>query len=216
MARTALQPDEIAAFRQRASEAATRLFAAHGYDAVTMRALADALGISAMTPYRYLAGKDELIALVRTAAFRRFAEALEHATARVADPEARLRALKRGYLRFAASDGDAYRIMFELRGADDGRRWPELAREAARAFGVLETSVRAAVAAGVLEGDPLTIAHLLWAGAHGLASLHLAGRLNLGRSLDRLAAIDHELAGFRPARASRPTPKPRRSRRATS
>jgi len=208
--RIALQPDEIAAFRRRAGEAATRLFAAHGYDAVTMRALADELGVSAMTPYRYLSGKDELVALVRTAAFRRFAEALEHATARVADPEDRLRRLKRAYLRFAATHGDAYRIMFELRGPDDAGRWPELAAEAARAFGVLGDSVRAAVVAGVLEGDPLTIAHLLWAGAHGLASLHLAGRLNLGRSLDRLAAVDHELAGFRP------THKPRRPRRTRS
>lgn len=200
MARLALRPDEIAAFRRRAGDAATRLFAAHGYDAVTMRAVADALGVSAMTPYRYLSGKDELIALVRTAAFERFADALERAIARAADPEDRLRRLKRAYLAFAARHGDAYRIMFELRGPDDARRWPDLAREAARAFGVLEDAVRAAVDAGVLDGDPLTIAHLLWAGAHGLASLHLAGRLVLGRSLPRLAAIEHELAGFRPPR----------------
>jgi AcrR family transcriptional regulator len=214
MARAALQPDAIAAFRRRAGEAATRLFAARGYDAVTMRALAGALGVSAMTPYRYLSGKAELIALVRAAAFRRFAEALERAVAGVADPGDRLRRLKRAYLRFAASRGDEYRIMFELRTPDDGGRWPELAREAARAFGVLGDAVRAAVEAGVLEGDPLTIAHLLWAGAHGLASLHLAGRLVLGRSLPRLSAVDHDLAGFRsvrPARASRPARSPRRS-----
>jgi AcrR family transcriptional regulator len=211
MARTALQPDEIAAFRRRAGEAATRLFAAHGYEAVTMRALAEALGTSAMTPYRYLSGKDELIAMVRTAAFHRFAEALEAAVARFAQPEERLRQLKRAYLRFAAGHGDEYRIMFELRGPEEARRWPELAREAARAFGVLDDAVRAAVTAGVLEGDPLTIAHLLWAGAHGLASLHLAGRLNLGRSLDRLASIEHELAGFRPARRT----TSRRSRRSS-
>jgi len=210
--RIALQPDQIAAFRRRAGEAATRLFAAHGYDAVTMRAVADALGVSAMTPYRYLSGKDELIALVRTAAFRRFADALELATARVADPEDRLRQLKRAYLRFAAGHGDEYRIMFELRGPDDARRWPELAREAARAFGVLGDAVRAAVAADVLEGDPLTIAHLLWAGAHGLASLHLAGRLDLGRSLRRLAAVEHELAGFRPTRPARARARPRSGR----
>ena len=217
MARIALRPDEIAAFRRRAGEAATRLFAAQGYDAVTMRALADALGISAMTPYRYLSGKDELIALVRTAAFQRFAEALEQATAHVADPEDRLRQLKRAYLKFAAGHGDEYRIMFELRGPDDAGRWPELAREAARAFGVLDDAVRAAVAAGVLEGDPLTIAHLLWAGAHGLASLHLAGRLELGRSLRRLAAVEHELAGFRPARRLRGARSARaRSRRSSS
>lgn len=197
MPRAALDPAEIAAFRRRAGEAATRLFAAHGYEAVTMRAVADALGVSAMTPYRYISGKDELIALVRTAAFRRFAEALERATARVTDPEERLRVLKRAYLKFATTHADEYRIMFELRGGDDTARWPELAREAARSFRILLDAVRAAVSAGVIEGDPVTIAHLLWAGAHGLASLHLAGRLDQGRSLDRLAKIEHELAGFR-------------------
>lgn len=197
MPRAALQPAGIAAFRRRAGDAATRLFAAHGYEAVTMRAVADALGVSAMTPYRYISGKDELIALVRAAAFRRFAEALERAIARVAEPEERLRVLKRAYLKFASTHADEYRIMFELRGGDDTARWPELAREAARSFGILLDAVRAAVSAGVIEGDPLTIAHLLWAGAHGLASLHLAGRLDQGRSLDRLAKIDHELAGFR-------------------
>jgi AcrR family transcriptional regulator len=197
MPRTALAPDGIAAFRRRIGEAATKLFATHGYDAVTMRAVADALGVSAMTPYRYVSGKDELVALVRTAAFRQFAEALERATARTADPEDRLRALKRGYLKFAMEHGDEYRIMFELRGAGDAKRWPELEREAARSFGILLDAVRAAVTARVIEGDPLTIAHILWAGAHGLASLHLAGRLDQGRSLNRLASIDHELAGFR-------------------
>jgi AcrR family transcriptional regulator len=195
--RSPLQPDSIAAFRQRIGDAAMKLFAAHGYDAVTLRAVADALGVSAMTPYRYVSGKDELIALVRTAAFRRFAEALERATGRVADPEERLGVLKRAYLKFAVAHSDEYRIMFELRGAGDEKRWPELEREAGRAFGILLDAVRAAVSADVIEGDPLTIAHLLWAGAHGLASLHLAGRLGQGRSLQRLAGIDHELAGFR-------------------
>lgn len=197
MPRTALAPDGIAAFRRRIGEAATKLFAAHGYDAVTMRAVADALGVSAMTPYRYVSGKDELVALVRTAAFQQFAEALERATARVADPEDRLRKLKRAYLKFAMEHGDEYRIMFELRGAGDAKRWPELEREAARSFGSLLDAVRAAVTARVIEGDALTIAHILWAGAHGLASLHLAGRLDQGRSLHRLASIEHELAGFR-------------------
>ena len=217
MPRTALGSDEIAAFRARASDAATKLFAAQGYEAVTMRALANELGVSAMTPYRYLAGKDELVALVRTGAFHQFAEALEAATARASDPDDRLHRLKRAYLRFAAEHGDVYRVMFELRGpAASDARWPELAREAARAFGVLLDSVRAAIAANVLSGDALTVAHLLWASAHGLASLHLAGRLDLGRSLERLAAIDHELAGFRPQRAPRATRRAGTKRRTSA
>ncbi len=206
MPRVAFQPEELVALRARAAEAATRLFAEHGYAAVTMRALAEELGVSAMTPYRYLpGGKDELVALVRTSAFRAFADALEAATAKIADPEDRLRRLKHAYLAFAVAHADAYRIMFELRGAEDTRSWPELDAQAARAFGVLQGAVRLAIEAGVLEGDSLTIAHILWAGAHGLASLHLAGRLSPSRPLARLAAIDHELAGFRA--------RPRRRRR---
>ena len=203
MPRAALQPDELVAFRTRAAEAATGLFAAHGYAAVTMRALAEELGVSAMTPYRYLpGGKDELIALVRTSAFRSFADALEAGIAKSRDPEDRLRRLKHAYLAFAVSHADAYRIMFELRGAEDTGRWPELEAQAARAFGVLHGAVRLAIDAGVLEGDSLTIAHILWAGAHGLASLHLAGRLSPSRPLSKLASIDHELAGFRRTRRS--------------
>ncbi len=198
MPRLALKPDDIAAFRRRATAAATRLFAARGYEAVTMRALADELGVSAMTSYRYLAGKDELFVLVRADAFRRFAECLEAAAGRAgADPAARLRRLKRAYVQFALDEADAYRIMFELRQPADAARSPDLDREARRAFGCLHDAVRAAVAAGLLVGDPLTVAHLLWASTHGLVSLHLAGRLSL-RTLEQLAAVDHELAGFRP------------------
>jgi AcrR family transcriptional regulator len=196
--RAALQPDEVEAFRRRAGEAATRLFAAHGYEAVTLRAVAAELGVSAMTPYRYVEGKDELIALVRAQAFRSFAEALEAAAGAVAEPERRLRVLKRAYLAFAVRRADEYRIMFELRGAAPGdeARWPELAREAGRAFGVLVDAVKAAIAAGAIAGDALAVAHLLWAGAHGLASLRLAGRISPSR-FERLAAVDHELDGFR-------------------
>jgi hypothetical protein len=60
--------------------------------------------------------------------------------------------------------------------------------------------VAEAVEAGALEGDPLTIAHLLWAGAHGLVSLHLAGKLSSGRGFAQLAAARHALLPFVPRR----------------
>lgn len=206
MARVSLSADEIAAFRRRAAEAAMHLFAEQGYQAVTMRSLADALGVSAMTPYRYLeGGKRELFALVRAEAFRRFADRLEAALARPGDVLARLRRLKQAYVRFALDEPDAYRMMFELRG--DDADLPELARESARAFACLRRTVAEAVDAGELEGDALSLAHLFWASTHGLVSLHLAGRLSAGRSVTQLAAIDHELTGVRPA-----PPKQRTSR----
>ena len=202
MARVALRPEDIAAFRRRAAAAAMHLFAAHGYEAVTMRSLAAALDCSAMTPYRYLAGgKRELYALVRAEAFRRFADRLEQALARGGDVLARLRRLKKAYVQFALDEPDAYRIMFELRG--DDADLPELAHESRRAFACLHRTVAEAVADGELEGDPLSLAHLLWASTHGLVSLHLAGRLGMGRSVQQLAAIDHELTGVKTAKQRR-------------
>jgi AcrR family transcriptional regulator len=195
MPRAALHPDDVAAFRQKLADAAIHLFADLGYDGVTMRAVAAALDVSAMTPYRYVAGKEELFALVRAEAFRRFADRLEQGIERATDAVDRLKRLKRAYVKFALDEPDAYRIMFELRPPEEkaARELPELQRESRRAFGCLQRCVQLAVDSGDLEGDPLTLAHLLWAGTHGLVSLHLAGRLQQGRTLEQLAAIDHEL-----------------------
>lgn len=198
MPRAALAADDIAAFRRRAIAAATRLFAAQGYDAVTMRAVAAELGVSAMTTYRYFDDKDALFAGVRAEAFRRFADRLESALATRGAPLTRLRRLKRAYVDFAVTEPDAYRIMFELARASHS---PELATESARAFGALLRTVTEAVAAGALRGDPLTIAHLVWADTHGLVALHLAGKL-VGRTLAQLVRVEHELAAFRPHRPS--------------
>lgn len=197
MPRAALAADDIAEFRRRAIAAATRLFAAHGYEAVTMRAVAAQLGVSAMTPYRYFAGKEALFAGVRAEAFRRFAEALEAALARRGAPLPRLRRLKQAYVAFAVAEPDAYRIMFEL--AQPSPDDPALAAQAARAFATVHRTVADAVAAGALVGDPLTIAHLMWADTHGLVSLHLADKL-VGRTLAELVRVEHELAAFRPRR----------------
>jgi AcrR family transcriptional regulator len=192
--RAALSDDEVRSFRQRATGAAMHLFAEQGYDGVTMRALAAALDVSAMTPYRYFAGKEALFALVRAEAFRRFADVLQGALDRRADPLERLRRLKRAYIGFALDERDAYRIMFELRQPDPADH-PELVAESRRAFGVLHRTVAEAVAAGQLAGDPLRLAYVMWADTHGLVSLHLAGKLG-SRTLKEVAAIDHELIAF--------------------
>jgi AcrR family transcriptional regulator len=204
MPRVALQQDEIAAFRARATGAAMKLFAKQGYEGVTMRALADELGVSAMTSYRYVNGKDELFALVRAEAFRRFGNALAAAAAKVATPTARLMRLKRAYIQFALDESDAYRIMFEVRTPDAKTDADEdVDTESRRAFGFLHEAVKAAVDERALSGDALAIARLLWASTHGLVSLFLAGRLSL-RALEQLSAVDHELAGFRTPPPSRP------------
>ena len=40
--------------------------------------------------------------------------------------------------------------------------------------------------AGLIPGDAVTGAHVVWAAMHGLLTLHLAGQLTIGRTLDEL------------------------------
>ena len=193
MGRAALTVEELGAFRGRAVAAATRLFAERGYRGVTLRSLAKELGVSPMTPYRYFENKEELFAMVRTEAFRRFADAQRDAVARVEGPEEALRMLGRAYVSFALDEPDAYHIMFELLQAPAGT-YPELDAEQARSFSYLHAAVKAAVDAGILEGDSLRRAHYLWAQVHGLVSLHLAGKLVMGCSLEELVSTLFENA----------------------
>lgn len=185
MPRAALSTVEISAFRDRIREAAARLFVDAGYPAVTLRAIAAEVGCSAMTPYRYFESKEEIFAVVRAEAFRRFADAQERGIRGIDDPAECLHALGRVYVEFAKGDPQSYRLMFEL-GQAPASDNADLLLEGERAWRVIRDTVARAVEAGVLGGDPDTIAHVFWASVHGLVSLALAGKLELGRSLDDL------------------------------
>lgn len=185
MSRAALSEGEILAFRRKTVEAATRLFAAQGYEAVTMRAIAAELGTSAMAPYRYFENKAEIFAMVRAEAYRRFADAQEAAFRSAEEPLVRLLSMRDAYVRFALGNPDQYRVMFELR-QEPEEKYPALAEQSGRAFRWLEDAVGLAIAAGDMEGEATTVAHQLWASVHGLVTLELAGKLRLGKTLEEL------------------------------
>ena len=202
MPRVALSQIEVEEFRDTLCAYATRLFAEQGYEGVTMRALANGLGCSPMTPYRYFENKAEIFDAVRSVAWDRFAIALERSIEDLTEHPARLHALARAYVQFGLDEPYAYRIMFEL----DQDQSPETQREEdRRSWNVMYGAVGDAVAKGDVHGEPNVIAHLLWSGMHGLVALHLSGMLRLGLELEALvdAFIDRELS-----RPSMPTATP--------
>jgi AcrR family transcriptional regulator len=177
--RSALSPQQIDDFRERLVAAATRLFARRGYDGVTLRAIAAELGCSPMTPYRYFEDKAAIFAAVRTAAFEGLAASQEACCDESAPPLAVLAELGRGYVRFALDQPDAYRLMFEL-GQPEPERFPELAAASRRSIAPLRGWIGRCIDAGQIAGDPDLLTHLFWSGVHGIASLHLAGKLAFG------------------------------------
>ncbi|MBI1329749.1 MAG: TetR family transcriptional regulator [Alphaproteobacteria bacterium] len=194
-----LTGDETEAVRAEIGAVARRLYAKGGMAAITMRDIARSLGRSPMGLYRYFEDREAIVAWLRTDAFTSFSEALEHAFASGSDAFARARAVGRAYLDFALKNPDAYRLMFDLSQPDDARH-AELIAAADRASETVTRHVKDLAAAGIVHGDPLVVGQALWAAAHGVIVLHLAGRLPPGCDVTGFY-LDTMRIAFRGARA---------------
>ena len=172
-----LTETDIAGFRERLCELATRIYVERGPDNFNMRLLAAELGVSAMTPYRYFKDKDEILSAIRARAFNRFADQLERALAMPGTPPEKSSAVGKAYIRFALEEQTCYRLMFDF-AEIKGRPVPELALAEARAKATMTDHVRIMVDEGYFAGDPNLIGHALWSSLHGVVVLHLAGKLN--------------------------------------
>ncbi len=171
-----LSETDVADFRERLCETAAQLFVERGPSAFNMRELAARLGVSAMTPYRYFKDKNEILAVVRARAFRRFADRLEGAHATDGSQLDKSAAMGRAYVTFALEERTNYRLMFDL-AQPGGATIPELESQERRARGLMRAHVDMLVEMGVLEGDAGMIAKIFWAALHGVIVLHLAGKL---------------------------------------
>lgn len=172
-----LTPDDVEQFRERLCDAAEHLFATHGTDAVTLRQIASALGVSTMTPYRYFKDKDAILATVRARAFDRHAEAMEQARAAPApDPLARSNAIGAAYVRFALENPEAYKLMFDVRQPNEAD-YPDFVRAAERSHATMTAHLEDLADQGLFTGDADYVGHLYWAALHGPIMLQLSGLL---------------------------------------
>jgi AcrR family transcriptional regulator len=182
-----LTDQDVADFRAELCKVATERFARHGYEGVTMRQLAEAMGCSPKTPYRYFKDKADILSTVRAQAFAKFADALEKASHSVRDPVERGLKVSEAYVEFALANPHAYRIMFEIDQPIDESH-EELAREAMRARQFITRQAEEMKQAGAIEVDPEAFGWSMWATIHGLVMLHHAGMLHGG---PELAALNH-------------------------
>lgn len=196
-----LTESDVAEFRERLCRAAERLFAEKGPDAVTMRQLAAALGVSPMTPYRYFKDKDDILAAVRANGFNRFAEALEKARETPGSARAKSAAVGEAYVSFALEHPQTYKLMFDLNQPHEGR-YPELSAAVDRAQATMSGYIRDLVAEGSLAGDPEEIGTMFWAAAHGAVVLELSGKLPKGSARSLHHAMGQAMSrGLRPGAA---------------
>ena len=184
MPRKPLTKIEIENFRDTFCEAAYELYVQKDYDAVTMRGVAKVLGCSPMTAYRYFENKEDVFASLRAIWFHRLAQALEAVPVTTSSVEY-MRELGNAYAGFAHETPQAYRLLYMIP-VNPLKTYPEAAEAHDRTKKVLFDATRRLVTSGSIQGDPLLLAHTIWASVHGLVSLDLANQLNQGASFDEL------------------------------
>ena len=188
-----LSVEDITEFREHLCAAACQLFAQRGTDGVTMRALAEIMGISPMKPYHYFRDKEEILAAAMERAFNRFVAALEEADKIEGSARERAVAKRQAYVRFALAEPDCYRIMFELPHPDLDK-YPGLQAAMDRSRATMRRSLDALVAEGVIDGDPKMLGYVFWCAMHGAVSVYLAGKLDSRQQLD--AILDIAMTGL--------------------
>ncbi len=183
--------------RTRILNATRELFLAGGAEAVTMRSVAERVGVTATALYRHFENKDALLRAVIGAGFESFGGYLYRAL-RGSSASERLRLSGQAYLDFALEQPEMYRTIFMAPHPAVVACEETDGPHQSSTFHFLVDRVRECMQAGALRADePEGVAIAIWAHVHGLVSLFLTGatgqtepvfRETYRRSLDRLFA----------------------------
>jgi AcrR family transcriptional regulator len=170
--RTRARRGEGERLRGQILEAAERLLVEAGDEqAVTIRDVAEAVGVTPPSVYLHFADKDELLFAISERNFAELDRVTEEAAAGSNDLLQSLALRGRAYVRFGVEHPEQYRILFMRNPAQTPQSFDFSRVGTAASFGHLLEHVTRCVEEGLIEGDPLQVSLVLWAGVHGLTSL---------------------------------------------
>jgi AcrR family transcriptional regulator len=169
---------EKAEFRQDVLTAARRIVLAEGFDALTMRKIAEAIEYAPGTIYLYFESRDAIAFELCRDGFEQLLAALAPATA-IADPVERLYDLGRRYVRFGIENPETYRLIFL-----DDPKYAEFAfheeAEAADSPGMQALGLLVSIFTELRErerlardAEPVALAEMMWVAVHGIVSLKI-------------------------------------------
>ena len=164
---------------ERIAAAARSLLDEEGIEAVTMRRVADAVGITPMAIYRHFPDRAGLLNAVAAQAFEELAARLA-AMRFSGNIEERLTKMGKTYLDHALENPRLFELMF-LKPREGARRYPEDFKAGRSPTANLMVEVlKEGMQSGYFRADdPWEIAFEMGALSHGLIMLYLGGRMNM-------------------------------------
>lgn len=161
--------------REEILEAAERLLVETGSEeAVSIRSVAKAVGVTAPSIYRHFEDKNALMFEVCSRVFTILDEVLEQAMEGVEDPVEAMAARGRAFVRFGLEHPGHYRIMFMNAEQTMPDGWDEVIRTGS--FAHLMDGIQRCIDAGRMAADTdvFQMALHIWANIHGITSLLVA------------------------------------------
>jgi AcrR family transcriptional regulator len=153
------------------TQAAIDALRTQSLEAVSLRKLAQAIGVSHNAPYMHFHDKEALWLAISDAGFGLLMEKIEAATKPHRDWRRRLDAGCEAYLAFAEENREYMLVMFRAATPSRERR---LSPKGTEALGVLIREVAGGVSEGRLKSDdPKRLAVLIWTMLHGLTMARL-------------------------------------------
>ncbi len=176
MATTDRREREKQELRTKILDAARELFAAEGYEAVTMRKIAERIEYSPTAIYGHFKDKNALIRELCENDFLTFAQKFAEFLS-IEDPLERLRLAGDAYVDFAIDNPQQYRLMLMTERPPIGDEEPPNVNDpAANAYAFLKATVSDAIAKGLFRPDVTDVdltAPTNWAALHGLVALQI-------------------------------------------
>jgi AcrR family transcriptional regulator len=166
-------------------------------DAVSIRAVAEAVGVTPPSIYLHFADKTDLMFQVSQQHWDRFNDHLRAAVDGIDDPIEWLETAGHTYIQWGLDNPQHYRILFMSKSSDVPDTIDKQEVIMSGVWGDVLAVAQRAVDEGRLKGDPALIGFTAWAAAHGLTSLLIScpdmpwpdfGQLRrsvLGRALQR-------------------------------
>ncbi|MEV6211805.1 TetR/AcrR family transcriptional regulator [Kitasatospora sp. NPDC051914] len=179
--------------------AARELLEEDGSAGLSLRAVARRAGVSATAPYRHYPDRDALVSAVAAEGYRELAVCLAAAHPSPATPD-ELSAVAVAYVRFALDRPAMFRVMF-------AEPCDPTSEDRVAATAAISGYVRDIVRGVFPDADPEALSTAVWALVHGLAFLHLDGKLDASTPevvADRVRAAVRAILAASPSAAARP------------
>src|SRR5262245_672871 len=191
--------------KQAILEAAREIAAREGWQAVTIRKVADRIEYSPPTIYEHFANKEAILIELMPRGVRLLLPEIRPRDAPATSAEARLLALANAYWTFAWAHPELYQVMHGLGGVPfciDGESGDASSPPAeAEAVFVAASQILCSLPgmAGRAAEDLDAAVLILWATLHGMVALTMAGRIKGGREC-ALQLVDQAMHDFLAAR----------------